>query len=97
MKKRLCGAGAALGLVLAVTGSPAQASADSPPERPALPLGPSDLLESRTTRTLQPGVTLTRIVRGDKDPAHHWTVEASIPGGGERPVGDALLVLPPGP
>ncbi|GGW35327.1 phosphodiester glycosidase family protein [Streptomyces griseoloalbus] len=89
MKKRLCGAGAALGVALALTGLPAQASADPRPDRPALPLGPSDLTETRTTQTLRPGVTLTRIVRGDKDPAHHWTVEASIPAGDTSPDPDA--------
>ncbi|MEV6847583.1 phosphodiester glycosidase family protein [Actinoplanes sp. NPDC051411] len=35
---------------------------------PALPLGDNDLAETRTTRTLAPGVTLTEIVRGT-DPA----------------------------
>ncbi|MFF1277632.1 phosphodiester glycosidase family protein [Streptomyces marokkonensis] len=91
MKKRLCGAVAVLGVVLAVTGPPVQASADSRPGRPAtaLPLGAPDLTETRTTRTLQPGVTLTRIVRGAVDPSHHWTVEASIPGGGTSPDPDA--------
>ncbi|MBT3154238.1 phosphodiester glycosidase family protein [Streptomyces sp. CHD11] len=90
MKKRVCGAGAVLGVVLAMTALPAPASADTRTGRPAaLPLGPSDLTETRTTRTLQPGLTLTRIVRGVRDPAHHWTVEASIPGGDTSPDPDA--------
>ncbi|MEV5330549.1 phosphodiester glycosidase family protein [Streptomyces werraensis] len=55
----------------------------------ALPLGPARLAETRTTRTLQPGLTLTRIVRGTVDPAHHWTVEATIPGGDTSPDPDA--------
>ncbi|MYS55192.1 sporulation domain-containing protein [Streptomyces sp. SID6013] len=54
--------------------------------RHTLPLGPADLPETRTTTTLQPGVTLTRIVRGNaEDPALHWTVEVSIPGGDTSP------------
>jgi hypothetical protein len=45
----------------------------------ALPLGPAGLVETRTTRTLQPGVTLTRIVRGHTDRSAVWTVEVAIP------------------
>src|SRR5690606_38782709 len=52
-------------------------------------LGPPGLTETRTTHTLQPGVTLTRIVRGAQDPALHWTVEATIPGGDTSPDPDA--------
>ncbi|MFI9728778.1 phosphodiester glycosidase family protein [Streptomyces sp. NPDC052092] len=91
MKRRLCGAAAALGVALAATGLPGQASADTRPDgtRATLPLGSSDLAETRTTRTLQPGLTLTRIVRGAVDPAHHWTVEATIPGGDTSPDPDA--------
>ncbi|MET9775930.1 phosphodiester glycosidase family protein [Streptomyces sp. NPDC006367] len=104
MKKRLCAAGAVLG-VLATCGalpahaspahaSPAQASParTHPFPRPggdALPLGPSGLTETRTTTTLQPGVTLTRIVRGDDDPSLRWTVEVAIPGGDSSPDPDA--------
>jgi len=44
-----------------------------------LPLGPSGLPETRTTRELQPGVTLTTIVRGITDEAAAWTVEVAIP------------------
>ena len=50
-----------------------------------LPLGPDDLTESRSVRTLQPGVTLTTIVRGAPDPANTWTVEVAIPGGSGSP------------
>ncbi|MFC9113782.1 phosphodiester glycosidase family protein [Streptomyces sp. NPDC057092] len=91
MKRRLCGAAAALGVALAATGLPGQASADTRPggTRATLPLGSSDLAETRTTRTLQPGLTLTHIVRGAVDPAHHWTVEATIPGGDTSPDPDA--------
>ena len=51
----------------------------------ALPLGPAGLEETRTTRTLQPGVTLTRIVRGHADPSAVWTVEVAVPAGPGSP------------
>jgi len=51
----------------------------------ALPLGPAGLAETRTTRTLQPGVTLTRIVRGHTDPSAVWTVEVAVPSGPGSP------------
>ncbi|GAA5213447.1 phosphodiester glycosidase family protein [Streptomyces thinghirensis] len=91
MKKRLCGAGAVLGVLVTVGALPAQASSPAPRPKPhTLPLGPSNLPETRTTTTLQPGVTLTRIVRGNADdPALHWTVEVSIPGGDTSPDLDA--------
>jgi hypothetical protein len=54
-----------------------------------LPLGPRDLPETRTVETLQPGVTLTTIVRGETDPANGWTVEVAVPGGGNDPDPDA--------
>ncbi len=44
-----------------------------------LDLGPPDLTESRTTRTPQPGVTLTEITRGASDPSLTWTLEVGIP------------------
>lgn len=50
-----------------------------------LPLGPDDLPETRSIQTLQPGVTLTTIVRGAPDPAGTWTVEVAIPGGSGSP------------
>jgi hypothetical protein len=50
-----------------------------------LPLGPRDLPESRSVQTLQPGVTLTTIIRGAPDPANTWTVEVAIPGGSGSP------------
>ncbi|WP_445527907.1 phosphodiester glycosidase family protein [Streptomyces cyslabdanicus] len=101
MKKRLCGAGAALGALVVMgvvpaqanpaQATPAQVSPDTQPGQQArtLPLGPSDLTETRTTTTLQPGVTLTRIVRGATDSALRWTVEVSIPGGETSPDPDA--------
>ena len=54
-----------------------------------LPLGPAGLAEERTTTTLQPGVTLTTIVRGAPDPSHVWTVEVLIPAGAGSPDPDA--------
>lgn len=85
MKKRLGGAAAVVSVLLTMGVSPAQAS----PGRSDLPLGPSDLPETRTTTILQPGVALTRIVRGGHDPALHWTVEVAIPGGDTSPDPDA--------
>ncbi|MET8472013.1 phosphodiester glycosidase family protein [Streptomyces sp. NPDC006422] len=69
-------------------GTAATPAAPAPP-RHGLPLGAADLTETRTTRTLQPGVTLTRIVRGADAPAMAWTVEVSIPGGAGSPDPDA--------
>ncbi|MEV5013119.1 phosphodiester glycosidase family protein [Streptomyces sp. NPDC053780] len=94
---RLSATGAALGIIAALGALPAQAGPPTsstphphPPSRTTLPLGPGDLPETRTTTTLQPGVTLTRIVRGNaEDPALHWTVEVSIPGGDTSPDPDA--------
>src|SRR4051794_3933380 len=54
-----------------------------------LPLGAADLREVRTTRVLQRGVTMTRIVRGGVDPADVWTVNVSVPRGATSPDPDA--------
>ncbi|MPZ82894.1 MAG: sporulation domain-containing protein [Actinophytocola sp.] len=54
-----------------------------------LPLGPGDLSETRTVEMLQPGVTLTTIIRGEPDPTLGWTVEIAVPGGGDNPDPDA--------
>ncbi|MEU9589282.1 phosphodiester glycosidase family protein [Streptomyces sp. NPDC048219] len=89
MKKRLCATAAALGVLTTLTALPAAAET-SPHARQVLPLGPADLPETRTTTTLQPGVTLTRIVRGNAgDPSLRWTVEVAIPGGDTSPDPDA--------
>lgn len=58
-------------------------AAAHPATATALPLGPAGLSETRTTTTLQPGVTLTRIVRGMADPNDAWTIEISVPAGGD--------------
>jgi hypothetical protein len=55
----------------------------------SLPLGPVGLTETRTTTTLQAGVTLTTIVRGVVDPSDVWTVEVNIPAGSTSPDPDA--------
>lgn len=67
-------------LLAATLQTPAAAANDR-----GLPLGPGDLTESRSVQTLQPGVTLTTIVRGETDPANTWTVEVAIPGGSGSP------------
>src|SRR4051812_9662391 len=50
-----------------------------------LPLGPATLSETRTSRVLQPGVTLTTIVRGQAGPQSFWTVEVAIPSSSPDP------------
>ena len=57
-----------------LAGSP---SADAAAE--TLPLGDADLAETRTTRTLAPGVTLTRIVRGS-EPAQQDEINTTTRG-----------------
>lgn len=57
--------------------------------RARLPLGPSDLPETRTSETLRPGVTLTRIDRGTAGAEVPWVVELSIPAGSSNPDPDA--------
>ncbi len=75
---------AGIALLGATLQSPAAADRDR-----GLPLGPGGLTETRTSETLQPGVTLTTITRGAPDPANTWTVEVAIPGGGNDPDPDA--------
>ncbi len=85
--------------VLALAATPltvaAQVHHDPAPLAPSgaaagsLPLGPAGLQEVRTTEALQPGVTLTTIVRGAADPSHVWTVETNIPAGSTSPDPDA--------
>lgn len=76
---------AAMALVAGTAGGPTAAA-----ERDhGLPLGPRGLPETRTVETLQPGVTLTTIVRGESDETTGWTVEVAVPGGGSDPDPDA--------
>ncbi len=69
--------------------TPAAAGTGHRPSVPELPLGPSDLPQSSSTRQLEPGVTLTEITRGAIDPDTAWVVELSIPGGAGSPDPDA--------
>ena len=73
-------------LMTLLVGVPSTAVADGARPLPAasrpLPLGPAGLTETRTQRVVQPGVTLTTIVRGSTDAASFWTVEIGIPVGG---------------
>jgi hypothetical protein len=71
-------AGPAVGVPLAPTSA-----------APNLPLGPRGLTETRIQAVLQPGLTLTTIVRGTPDPNDFWTVEANIPAGSTSPDPDA--------
>ncbi|MFF0339653.1 phosphodiester glycosidase family protein [Kribbella sp. NPDC004875] len=70
-------------LCLSLTLGGTTAIATPPAEH--LPLGPADLTETRDTRILQPGVTLTTIVRGRSDSSAGWTVEISIPSSSPDP------------
>lgn len=90
MNSKVLGAAAVLVLLAMVGASPAPASSEPRPvPEHALPLGAVGLTETRSTRTLQPGVTLTRIVRGADAPALAWTIEIAIPGGATSPDPDA--------
>jgi len=65
-------------------------AAPSPEPGPAhLDLGPADLHETRTTTTLQPGVSLTRITRGGHDAHLAWTLEVLVPATSTSPDPDA--------
>lgn len=90
MNSKVLGAAAVLVLLAVVGASPMPASSEPrPAPARALPLGAAGLTETRSTRTLQPGVTLTRIVRGAEAPALAWTIEIAIPGGATSPDPDA--------
>ena len=79
-------AGLASAALLSAAGvSTATAAAPSP----HLDLGPANLPERRTTETLQPGVTLTRITRGEQDASLRWVLEALIPSTSTSPDPDA--------
>src|SRR4051812_8487287 len=54
-----------------------------------LDLGPTGLTETRTTTSVQPGVTLTRITRGGTDAALFWTLEVLIAPTSSSPDPDA--------
>jgi hypothetical protein len=65
----------AVSAALTVPAAAAPRRAADPILTGTLPLGAAGLAEVRTTRTLQAGVTLTRIVRGAPDPTDVWTVD----------------------
>lgn len=67
-------AGTSVVAVPASSAAPGQAAAPA-----SLPLGPEGLPEVRTKITLQRGVTLTTIVRGEVDPRHFWTLQLNVP------------------
>jgi hypothetical protein len=74
-------AAAALSTTLAAT-SPAVAHPAHPTPAQRLPLGRSDLPESRTVQQLAPGLTLTTISRGRLNPAtDFWTIGVNLPVG----------------
>ncbi|MGC4951408.1 phosphodiester glycosidase family protein [Streptomyces sp. DT224] len=97
MNSRLFGTAAVLTVLTALGSAPIPAAsqpgegrtAAGPTRGERLPLGATGLAETRTTRILQPGVTLTRIVRGAGTHALPWTVEVAIPGGAASPDPDA--------
>lgn len=55
----------------------------------ALPLGPADLPETRTTTTLAPGLTSTVVQRGTASTSLRWVVEVNIPSATTSPDPDA--------
>lgn len=57
-----------------------------------LPLGPPSLRETRSTDTLAPGVTYTRIVRGELSKRDGWTADVAIvaDGGGAEDLAESL-------
>ncbi|WP_112248458.1 phosphodiester glycosidase family protein [Kribbella monticola] len=101
--RRRLAAGVALSTSLAIGSALAgTASAQPPAGSPAgvvasvgqarLPLGPAGLPETRDSRVLQPGVTLTTIVRGQADPKSVWTVEVAIPSSSPDPDAPATAI-----
>lgn len=74
---------------IALLGSTLFAPTATADRNDGLPLGPTDLPESRDVEVLQPGVTLTTIIRGETDPALGWTVEVAVPRGADDPDPDA--------
>jgi hypothetical protein len=82
-KRTRIGLGVATAALLAVStatvavGAPPATAHHRSATTSGLPLGASDLPETRTITTLQPGVTLTTINRGVADTTDTWTVEVS--------------------
>lgn len=90
-RRRAALGGAALVAATALAGpvGPTAAAPSPGSAAPHLDLGPADLPESRTTTTLQPGVTLTRITRGGHDARLAWTLEVLVPATSTSPDPDA--------
>lgn len=90
-----CSAIVCLMAILVTAGPAVSAAAGSPSDPQSVPssrhlsLGPADLAETRTTTSVQPGVTLTRITRGTTDPSLVWTLESLIPSTSTSPDPDA--------
>lgn len=84
---------AAAAVVMTTAAGILPAQGEQPPLPPVaetpLPLGPAGLTEQRITEVLQPGVTLTTIVRGAANGAESWTVEMIVPSGSSDPDPDA--------
>jgi hypothetical protein len=81
-----------VGLSDAIAQPPASSTrsgAADPVQAGRLALGSRDLPETRSTRTLQPGVTLTEITRGKPGVTYPWTLEALIPATSSSPDPDA--------
>src|SRR5690349_16971872 len=81
----VCAAAPAPPAVSAAAVTPASSTGSTSSSAPTLDLGPRGLAETRTVRTIEPGVTVTHIVRGTADPSVRWVVEASIPSTGTSP------------
>ncbi|WP_246092599.1 phosphodiester glycosidase family protein [Oryzihumus leptocrescens] len=88
----LAGGGVLGGRLAPATAQPRPAAVGSsvdPVRSGRLDLGAPDLPEARSTRVLQPGVTLTEISRGGADAHLVWTLEALIPASSSSPDPDA--------
>jgi hypothetical protein len=82
--RRTALSGSALVVLSLAAGGLAVAAPSTHPST-GLPLGPADLPESRVSSTLQPGVTLTQITRGQAGLGSTWTVEVAIPSSSPDP------------
>ena len=88
----VAGGGVLGGQLASATAQPALAAVAPSADRVRsgrLDLGAPGLPETRSTRVLQPGVTLTEITRGGTDAHLVWTLEALIPASSSSPDPDA--------
>ncbi|RKS80540.1 sporulation related protein [Motilibacter peucedani] len=72
-----------------LTGLPTGSAAPS-----GLPLGAAGLPETRTTRTVQAGVTVTTITRGRPGATDSWTLEVAVPSDSTDPDAPATALAP---